>query len=154
MKNTQEVSQDWISISDAAKYLGVSKDTLRRWGKKGKITSSRTIGSHRRYSLSELQSFFTKPQKKYSHTPNLQKPIEKTIELPTSVQKISNIPTRTAIYSQPTVQNKQKGRFKSVLATLSLVLIIIILIFSSIFLYFNIQGQETPAEPLSPLVNN
>lgn len=43
-----------ISIGKAAKLLGVSRDTLRRWEKEGKITSQRTLNGHRRYSQSEI----------------------------------------------------------------------------------------------------
>src|SRR3989338_2796558 len=38
-----------ISIHDAAKYIGVSPDTLRNWGKAGKLTPLRTQGGQRRY---------------------------------------------------------------------------------------------------------
>ena len=34
--------------------MGVSTDTLRRWEKEGKITSSRTEGGHRRYDLTSI----------------------------------------------------------------------------------------------------
>jgi putative resolvase len=48
----------FLSIQDAAKYLGVSPQTLRRWERKKKIAPShRTAGGQRRYSLSELQPF-------------------------------------------------------------------------------------------------
>jgi excisionase family DNA binding protein len=41
----------WYTISEAAKYLGVSPDTLRRWEKAGKISApKRTAGGARRYS--------------------------------------------------------------------------------------------------------
>ncbi|MDJ0742316.1 MAG: IS607 family transposase [Xenococcaceae cyanobacterium MO_167.B27] len=43
-----------LSISEAAYLLGVSTDTLRRWEKEGKITSSRTEGGHRRYDLTSI----------------------------------------------------------------------------------------------------
>ena len=43
-----------ISIGKAAKLLGVSQDTLRRWEREGKITSQRTLNGHRRYSEGEL----------------------------------------------------------------------------------------------------
>lgn len=40
------------NIDEYAKLLGVSKSTLRRWEKEGKISSFKTKGGHRRYSLS------------------------------------------------------------------------------------------------------
>jgi putative resolvase len=43
-----------ISIGKAAAELGVSRDTLRRWEKCGKITVARTTNGHRRYNLSSL----------------------------------------------------------------------------------------------------
>jgi putative resolvase len=42
------------SIGQAAKELGVSRDTLRRWEKSGKITVERTAKGHRRYNLATL----------------------------------------------------------------------------------------------------
>jgi predicted site-specific integrase-resolvase len=43
-----------ISIGKAAAELGVSRDTLRRWEKSGKLTVERTTNGHRRYNLSSL----------------------------------------------------------------------------------------------------
>ncbi|KKU95056.1 MAG: hypothetical protein UY27_C0027G0003, partial [Candidatus Gottesmanbacteria bacterium GW2011_GWA1_48_13] len=43
------------TISQAAKILGVSAVTLRLWERQGKITSSRTAGGQRRYSLGDLE---------------------------------------------------------------------------------------------------
>lgn len=41
----------WYTISEAAKYVGVSPDTLRRWEKARKISApTRTAGGARRYS--------------------------------------------------------------------------------------------------------
>jgi len=42
------------SIGQAAKELGVSRDTLRRWEKSGKITVERTVKGHRRYNIAAL----------------------------------------------------------------------------------------------------
>ncbi|MBI2595348.1 MerR family DNA-binding transcriptional regulator [Candidatus Daviesbacteria bacterium] len=46
----------FISISHAARVLGVSPDTLRNWEKQGKLIPSRTQGGARRYKLSELNA--------------------------------------------------------------------------------------------------
>jgi excisionase family DNA binding protein len=45
------------TISEAARYLGVSCSTLRRWDRGGKFPSQRTIGNHRRYSKQMLDKF-------------------------------------------------------------------------------------------------
>jgi predicted site-specific integrase-resolvase len=42
------------SIGKAAEELGVSRDTLRRWEKSGKIIVERTANGHRRYNLATL----------------------------------------------------------------------------------------------------
>jgi putative resolvase len=44
-----------IPISAAAKALGVSTSTLRRWERSGKLKPARTVGGQRRYNLAELQ---------------------------------------------------------------------------------------------------
>ena len=42
-----------VSIGEAASFYGVSVPTMRRWDKSGKLKStSRTLGNHRRYQLS------------------------------------------------------------------------------------------------------
>lgn len=43
-----------VSIGEAAKSLGVSIETLRRWEHTGKIESERTPNGHRRYDISKL----------------------------------------------------------------------------------------------------
>ena len=43
-----------VSISKAAKILGVSEITLRRWDKEGRLTSIKTEGGHRRYDISKI----------------------------------------------------------------------------------------------------
>lgn len=53
---------DWLSIGEAAKYLGVSRDTLRRWGKRGKIKSYRTPGGRRRYTIYDLELAMKPPK--------------------------------------------------------------------------------------------
>ena len=48
----------FLSIQEAAKCLGVSPQTLRRWERKKKITPShRTQGGQRRYAVRDLRPF-------------------------------------------------------------------------------------------------
>ena len=44
-----------FTISEAAKALGVSAQTLRRWDREGKLKSERTKGGQRRYDISALR---------------------------------------------------------------------------------------------------
>jgi excisionase family DNA binding protein len=44
-----------VSISKAAKILGVSEITLRRWDETGRLVATKTEGGHRRYDLSKIK---------------------------------------------------------------------------------------------------
>ncbi len=46
----EETKGQWLTIGPAAKYLGVSRDTLRRWEKKGKIKAVRSPTNRRYYT--------------------------------------------------------------------------------------------------------
>ena len=47
----------YVSIGPAAKLLGVSISTLRRWEREGRIRSERTPAGHRRYDTATLEVF-------------------------------------------------------------------------------------------------
>lgn len=50
------MSRTMVSINDAAKFLGVAAQTLRRWEREGKlIPDERTPGGRRRYDLARLR---------------------------------------------------------------------------------------------------
>ena len=54
-----------ISIGKAAKMLGCSVVTLRRWEKLGKLTSIfRTFGNHRRYNIQDITKIINKNKQK------------------------------------------------------------------------------------------
>ncbi len=54
------MTNNQLKINEAASYLGVSIDTLRRWDDKGKLKSLRVNqGDHRYYSLTQLDEFLT-----------------------------------------------------------------------------------------------
>jgi len=44
-----------VTIGKAAKILGVSVMTLRRWDESGRLVSIRTEGGHRRYDISKIK---------------------------------------------------------------------------------------------------
>jgi len=53
-------SGPWLSLSDAARYLGVHFTTLRRWADAGEVPCIRTPGGRRRFSLPDLQRFLAR----------------------------------------------------------------------------------------------
>src|SRR3972149_7132432 len=46
-----------LPVSEAASFLGVSAETLRRWDRKGILKPFRTKGGQRRYSLANLEAY-------------------------------------------------------------------------------------------------
>lgn len=47
-------SKDLFSTREAAKILGVSEATLKRWESSGKIKATKTLGGHRKFRPSEI----------------------------------------------------------------------------------------------------
>lgn len=50
-----------LSVEEAAKILGVSKSTMRRWEAEGRLNPERTPGGHRRYRSEELTQMAMHP---------------------------------------------------------------------------------------------
>src|SRR3989442_4169188 len=50
----------WFSSSEAARYLGVSVDTIRQLDESGELRASRTKGGHRRFSRKALDAYFAR----------------------------------------------------------------------------------------------
>jgi excisionase family DNA binding protein len=48
---------DWLTLGQAAKYLGVAQSTMRKWTDSGRVSTFKTPGGHRRYRRSELDQF-------------------------------------------------------------------------------------------------
>jgi excisionase family DNA binding protein len=49
------VSNEWLSLSDVARILGVHPSTVRSWSDQGNLPVHRTQGGHRRYRLSDVE---------------------------------------------------------------------------------------------------
>lgn len=56
-----DMEQKYISIKDAAEFLGVTPLTLRNWDKKGTLTAYRNpINNYRVYRLDQIELFLRK----------------------------------------------------------------------------------------------
>ncbi|MBI2039043.1 MAG: helix-turn-helix domain-containing protein [Candidatus Niyogibacteria bacterium] len=54
----------YLTIKEAAKYLGVSPLTLRNWDRRGKLAATRhPINGYRLYTLAELERFMASFEK-------------------------------------------------------------------------------------------
>jgi excisionase family DNA binding protein len=51
------VTPKWLTLSEAAGFLGIHFSTLRAWADKGEIRVFRTPGGHRRFSVADLRRF-------------------------------------------------------------------------------------------------
>ena len=48
---------DWLTLGQAARYLGVAQSTIRKWSDQGRLPAFYTPGGHRRYRRRDLDSF-------------------------------------------------------------------------------------------------
>ena len=48
---------DWLTLGQAAKYLGVAQSTIRKWSDVGRLPAFYTPGGHRRYRRGDLDDF-------------------------------------------------------------------------------------------------
>src|ERR687887_340624 len=48
---------EWLTLGQAAKYLGVAQSTIRKWSDNGRVPAFYTPGGHRRYRRSDLDNF-------------------------------------------------------------------------------------------------
>lgn len=53
----EDYMDKWISIDEAAEYLGVNKDTIRNWIKKDSSIPANKIGKQWRFKRSELDTW-------------------------------------------------------------------------------------------------
>jgi len=51
---------DWLTLGQAAKYLGVAQSTIRKWSDQGRVPAFYTPGGHRRYRRSDLDNFLNR----------------------------------------------------------------------------------------------
>ncbi len=52
--SNKNVTDKWLSLSDAAEVLGVHPSTVRLWSDKGMLPTHKTQGGHRRYRQDEI----------------------------------------------------------------------------------------------------
>jgi excisionase family DNA binding protein len=53
----QRDDSEWLTLGQAARFLGVAQSTIRKWSDQGRVPAFYTPGGHRRYRRSDLESF-------------------------------------------------------------------------------------------------
>ena len=48
---------DWLTLGQAATYLGVAQSTIRKWSDGGRLPAFYTPGGHRRFRQGDLDKF-------------------------------------------------------------------------------------------------
>jgi excisionase family DNA binding protein len=48
---------EWLTLGQAAKFLGVAQSTIRKWSDDGRVRAFYTPGGHRRFRLDDLETF-------------------------------------------------------------------------------------------------
>ena len=56
-RGTTAPQPEWLTLGQAAKYLGVAQSTMRKWSDLGRVSAFYTPGGHRRYRRSDLDQF-------------------------------------------------------------------------------------------------
>jgi excisionase family DNA binding protein len=51
---------DWLTLGQAAKYLGVAQSTIRKWSDNGRLSAFYTPGGHRRFRRTDLDAFLSR----------------------------------------------------------------------------------------------
>src|SRR5712692_11923725 len=56
-RSTPGGENDWLTLGQAAKFLGVAQSTIRKWSDLGRVPAFYTPGGHRRYRRADLDAF-------------------------------------------------------------------------------------------------
>ena len=56
IRNPSSAQPEWLTLGQAAKYLGVAQSTIRKWSDQGRVPAFYTPGGHRRYRESEVRA--------------------------------------------------------------------------------------------------
>jgi excisionase family DNA binding protein len=52
-----EETPEWLTLGEAARYLGVAQSTVRKWADMGRVETFKTPGGHRRFRRDDLDRF-------------------------------------------------------------------------------------------------
>src|SRR5262249_36167549 len=56
-RRAPQIESDWLTLRQAARFLGVAQSPTRKWSDSGRVPAFYTPGGHRRFRRSDLEAF-------------------------------------------------------------------------------------------------
>ena len=75
-------SPEWLTTSEAARYLGVSVDKIRELDESGELRASRTKGKHRRFSRKALDAYLARNGRRIKRSEESPRPRSRPVSPP------------------------------------------------------------------------
>jgi excisionase family DNA binding protein len=123
--------EEWLSLSDAAKMLGVHPSTVRLWSDKGVLPTHKTQGGHRRYKRNEISLWADSNKKPFEiATENLLQEIIQAVRAQISEGHLEAQPWYQKLDEEARVQYRMSGRS----------------LFQGLMAYIAIDGEEAASE--------
>jgi excisionase family DNA binding protein len=92
MSGTESQTENWLSLSKAAKLFNVHPTTLRRWADQGEIQYMLTPGGHRRFSERMVNQFLSSSLQTQALVPAAEAWVEKAmVRTRRDIQKQENV---------------------------------------------------------------
>jgi excisionase family DNA binding protein len=61
-RRAPEDPQEWLTLGQAAVFLGAAQSTVRKWADSGRLSAFYTPGGHRRFRRADLEAFLAGPR--------------------------------------------------------------------------------------------
>src|SRR5262249_61070991 len=59
-EDTARREPEWMTLGQAARFLGVAQSTIRKWSDQGRVPAFYTPGGHRRFRRGDLEAFLAR----------------------------------------------------------------------------------------------
>ena len=59
-EDTTRREAEWLTLGQAARFLGVAQSTIRKWSDQGRVPAFYTPGGHRRFRRADLDAFLAR----------------------------------------------------------------------------------------------
>jgi excisionase family DNA binding protein len=105
------MTEKWLSLSDAAKILGVHPSTVRLWSDKGVLPVHKTQGGHRRYKHDEISLWAQSSQKPREIAPErMMQEVSKNVRMQISEGHLQAEPWYQKLDEDARIQYRMSGR--------------------------------------------